>query len=254
MKNFLTVVIFVLAVGLGYQLLDRAGYLKFKIQVVASNPESTAKTTPAATAETVADTTPAATPAATPEAILAPTAEAATAAPAETTSPASSEAIPAAAPAETPAAAPAETPATATTTAPTEAASTSTPAAPAVDLSAVEARYLPKQVKLIKAQPFSIMLGGKAIGSGVAPAGVMVKLLGVQGVQIQVLLGPNALKWIAAEDTDISERITNIKALGGDGLCPREPPAAASTPWVSKLEHNSSTHPKPHSAPTPRTQ
>lgn len=132
------------------------------------------------------------------------------------------------------------TPAPASTTAATVTASTSAPEAP-VDLSSLERRFWPKQVKLTKAVQFVIASNGKEIGRVAAPIGMPVKVLDIRGSQLEVEMATGSVsRMVLATDTDFQERVRDLKALMGDGTAAAKPAAtASSTPWTPKY---SATH------------
>ncbi len=110
------------------------------------------------------------------------------------------------------------------------------PAAPPIALAKLERRFWPVQVKLLKPMEFSIVNNGKVIGSANAPAGLMMKLVSIEGDQVAVQ-NEAMSKVIPAADTDIYDRVRAIMSSQGNlntGAAPAAP-AASATPWKPHL-------------------
>ena len=136
------------------------------------------------------------------------------------------------APAATPA--PEATPAPpAENAAPTPVTAAATPDAPSqVDLSNIDARSLPLQVKLSRPVEFPIIANGKQAGTASVPPGVPVKVLGVEGNNLVVQCG-GVTQRIPASATDVVERIRVLKQYTTNSSSAATP---ASTPWTPMLK------------------
>lgn len=103
----------------------------------------------------------------------------------------------------------------------------------AVDLAALDRRYWPRMVKLNKAVDFAIVINGKEAGKAAAPAGVMVKLLEINGDKLSVSMATgSAPATVAAADTDVEERVREIMKVVGSVSAPAT--AAPSTGFGAK--------------------
>jgi len=137
---------------------------------------------------------------------------------------------------------PQPTPEPAVSSSPTPAETTAAPSAPeTVDLATLERRFWPRQVKLSKAVEFAIVINGQAAGKASVPAGMMVKLLEIQGAQLSVEMATgSAPKMISADDTDIQERVREIKSMAtssdSTSTSTDSSAAPAATPWVPMLQ------------------
>jgi hypothetical protein len=125
---------------------------------------------------------------------------------------------------------------------------TPTPEKP-VDISMLDRRFWPRTVTLKKAMNFYITNKGQLVGQIAAPAGAVVKLVEISGIQLKLAMptGSDPLL-VDAADTDIQERAREIvKAVGPAAMeQPRaigSTPASATpasttpapTPWVPRL-------------------
>ena len=107
---------------------------------------------------------------------------------------------------------------------------------PAIVLSEVDRRYLPQQVKLVRPVEFPIMSNGQQIGSVVSPAGLPVKLVSLQGNQLEVQNG-DSVKLISPSETDVEERVRILMRVAPQESTSSAPYATpAATPWVPMLK------------------
>ena len=131
----------------------------------------------------------------------------------------------------------APTPASTPEPTPTPAPSNAEPTPePPLDLGTVDRRSLPLQVKLRQPVEFPIIANGQQVGTTSSPMGMTVRLIGVQGNQLEVQCG-GVTKMIPAEATDVVSRVRNLQQYTGGA--PATAAAASTpvpTPWVPMLK------------------
>ena len=87
--------------------------------------------------------------------------------------------------------------------------------------------WWPKQVSLVRATPIPIVINGKLAGQAQLPAGTVVRLLRVAGVQLEVEY-QNARQIIAADSTDLVLRASALRSNATTTAPPPVAPAVAT--------------------------
>jgi len=104
---------------------------------------------------------------------------------------------------------------------------TPTPEAP-IDLATIDPHNLPLQVKLCRPTAFPIMVNGQRVGSTTSPAGMMFRLVGVQGDRVEVRVGEGT-QLIPADATDVISRVRALRQYVGNA----RPTPTALPPWAT---------------------
>lgn len=100
----------------------------------------------------------------------------------------------------------------------------------------LDPRFVPQQVKLLKAIELPVQFDGKVVGNAAVPAGVVLKLVSIQGDKVEVQEGAST-KVIPATDTDIMTRVHVLMRVVNAAPAARNTPKP--TPWAPTLKAGS---------------